>query len=290
MFFLVQFPGTQKIRVAYDSRQGCFQLMGKRRNKILPCPDLFLQLPNGSQHIGHAVEIQSQLPQFIAADLAGPVAVIPLCHPSGGMSQQPYGFCEPGTDQKHHCGTAYQHGQRHPPVQCKTGGPFFKYLGHILQCLQVQISVQSVDLNSCIYVIALPLGNHLPDAQVLPDQIQKSGFLGKVHTHIQNFHLLVGQSQAAARSPSAALQLGPDLFHCRILQHIVLGGDIQRRRLKGKTQNIAVIQRLGNLSVQGGLEHGIHKNKTAESKGHSHDYDGPQQNLVYKFHSQISSR
>ena len=69
--------------------RGVLQFMGKCSHKVFPRLDLILQLVDVVlQGIGHLVKINGELSQLIAADLPGPVMVIPGSHALGGPGQQ----------------------------------------------------------------------------------------------------------------------------------------------------------------------------------------------------------
>ena len=281
VFLLIQFPRPQQTRIADNRGQGGLQLMGKGGNEILPGSHFLLQLPDGSlQHIGHTVKIHGQLSQLIAADLTCTITVVTCRHLPGGLSQKPDGLGEPGTDQKHDHGADQQHGQRHPPVHGESLRALLKNFRHILQSLQIQIPIQGIDHNTGVYVVMFPQGYHLPGSGVLQDLLKKRGVLRKAHAGIEHLFLFIGQPQETPRTLAAALQLGSDLLHRGILKHIVLGRNVQCRRLKGKLKNTAVVQGLAHLPFQGRPKHGVHKKVAAEPKGHRHDNHGPQQNFV----------
>ena len=196
MLLLIQFPGSEQIRISYDSGQRCLQLMGKSGDKILSGSHFFPQLTDGGlQFVGHAVEIHGQLAQLVTADLPGPVTVISPGHFPGSMRQKPNGFGQPGTDQKHNHGTAEQHSQSHLPVNGESQRPLFEYLRHILQCLQIHIPVQRIYHDARMYVIMLPQRNHLPDSGILRYLLQKRGVLRKTVAYEENLLLLIGQAQ-----------------------------------------------------------------------------------------------
>ena len=70
MFFIIQFSGTQNIRIPDHSRQRRLQFMGKGCDEILTGADLILQLMNVFfYHMRHMVKIFRQLTHFVAADL-----------------------------------------------------------------------------------------------------------------------------------------------------------------------------------------------------------------------------
>ena len=158
MLLLVQLPGAQQVGVTDDGGKGSLQLMGKRRDKILPGPHRLLQLAYGVlQHICHAVEALCKLPQLVVADLPCAIAVISLRHLPGGACQNPDGLCQPCTNQEHHHRTDGKHGRRHLSVNGKARDALLENLCDILLDLQVQIPVQGIHHDPRMYIIPFPL-------------------------------------------------------------------------------------------------------------------------------------
>ena len=85
MLLIIQFPGTQHIRITDHGSQRCLQFMGKCGNKIFSGSDFIFQILNILfQRLCHMVEIRGQLPHFIITDLLRAIAVFSLRHFAGG--------------------------------------------------------------------------------------------------------------------------------------------------------------------------------------------------------------
>ena len=85
MLLIIQFPGTQHIRITDHGSQRCLQFMGKCGNKIFSGSDFIFQILNILfQRLCHAVKICSQLSHFIITDLLRAIAVFSLRHFAGG--------------------------------------------------------------------------------------------------------------------------------------------------------------------------------------------------------------
>ena len=136
MLLLVQFAGTQHIRVTDYSCQRCLQFMGKCGNKIFSGSDFIFQILNILlQCFCHMVEIRSQLSHFIITDLLRAIAVFSLRHFAGSLRQKPDRSGQPAGDQRHYSATAQQYDHRHLTIHPKSFRPLRIYRSYIFHGL-----------------------------------------------------------------------------------------------------------------------------------------------------------
>ena len=179
----------------------------------------------------------------------------------------------------HDHGTQNQHDHRYPAVNGKAQCPLPEHLRHILHSLQIQNPVQGVHRHARLDKVPILSAHHPVGPGRFIRLLQKPVSGIKAAADIQHVLLLVGNPEHTAGIMPPCLQVGGDLFHRMILQHVILGRHVQCRRFKSKAQDAAFIQGLLYLPVQGGLKHIVHKIKSAESECQRHDNHRTQQQL-----------
>ena len=136
MLLIIQFTGTQHIRITDHGSQRCLQFMGKCGNKIFSGSDFIFQILNILlQRFCHMVEIRGQLSHFIITDLLRAIAIFSLRHFAGGTGQKSDRSGQPTGNQRHDRSTAQQYDHRNLTIHPESFRPLRIYRSYIFHGL-----------------------------------------------------------------------------------------------------------------------------------------------------------
>ena len=119
-----------------------------------------------------------------------------------------------------------QHNHRHLPEYTESKLSLIKHLGNIPKCLQIKHSVQRVDRTSCLDIIMVIHENRTVSFGRYICLHKQAVVRLKAVACIKLIFFLVRKPEHTVAAKSSCFQIGCNLLHSMILQHIILGRHI----------------------------------------------------------------